>query len=279
MLRIGVRAHDFGKRTPEELAKKIAEKKASYIQLALGKALAGMNTGPGTINPGMAHYIRDTFARYQIHIAVLGCYINPIHPDPVERRKALDRFKEHLRFARDFGCSIVGTETGTVTPDFSYHPDTHSAKGFELILESVAELVAEAEKFGVFVGIEGVTKHSVSTPEKMARVIETIKSNNLQVILDPCNFISEDNYERQEEIIKQAFDLFGDRIQILHAKDFTIENGKKKIVPIGEGLLNYDLLMGLIKKHKPHLEILLEAVDPANVERIHQYLAEIYERV
>ena len=155
-------------------------------------------------------------------------------------QRQLEHVKEHLRFARDFGCSIVGTETGTVTPDFSYHPDTHSAKGFKLILKSVAELVGEAEKFGVFVGIEGVTKHSVSTPEKMARVIETIKSNNLQVILDPCNFISEDNYERQEEIIKQSFDLFGDRIQILHAKDFIIENRKKKIVLIGEGLLNYE---------------------------------------
>lgn len=278
-MRIGVRAHDFGKGTAEELAKKIEEKNASCIQLALAKAISGLNTAPGTLNPGLAHYLRETFGRHQIQIAVLGCYINPIHPDPVARRKALERFKEHLRFARDFGCSIVGTETGTLTADFSYHPDTHSAKGFQSILESVTELVAEAEKFGVFVGIEGVTKHSVSTPEKMGQVLKTIKSSNLQVIFDPCNFLSEENYERQDEIIKQSFDLFGDRIQILHAKDFLIENGKKKIVPIGEGLLHYELLLSLIKKHKPHLEILLEAVKPENVERIQRYLVGIYEKV
>ena len=70
-----------------------------------------------------------------------------------------------------------------------------------------------------------------------------------------------------------------DTLRTRAAYHWLIENGKKKIVPIGEGLLNYELLMGLIKKHKPHLEILLEAVDPANVERIHQYLADIYERV
>ncbi len=43
-----------------------------------------------------------------------------IHPDCHVRRKELERFKEHIRFARDFGCSIVGTETGNVNPDIVY---------------------------------------------------------------------------------------------------------------------------------------------------------------
>ncbi|HYH01676.1 MAG TPA: sugar phosphate isomerase/epimerase, partial [Bacillota bacterium] len=91
MLTFGVRGHDFGKFNAEELADKIAAKNFTCLQLALAKAIADIDSGLGRLNPGLAHYIGTTFAKRNINIAVLGCYVNLIHPNPAERRKGLNR--------------------------------------------------------------------------------------------------------------------------------------------------------------------------------------------
>lgn len=264
---LGVRAHDFGKKSVEELAIQISDKGFTSIQLALSKAVAGIDNDLGKLSPGMANYIGHTFRKHHIQIAVLGCYINPIHPDPEIRKKSLNRFKEHIRYARDFGCSIIGTETGSLNADCSYHPDTCNPKTLETFIDSISELVEEAEKFGVLVGIEGVTTHTISTPAKMKQVLDKIHSNNLQVIFDPVNLLDSTNYLNQDQIIRESFELFGDRMVILHAKDFIMENQIKKPAVAGTGLLNWEMLMETLISTKPYIHILLEDTKPDTIDQ------------
>jgi L-ribulose-5-phosphate 3-epimerase len=272
MMRIGVRAHDFGKLPAEILAGRIAAKGLSCIQLALSKAIAGIDLKPGELNPGMAFHVGQAFHRHGLQIAVLGCYINPIHPDRETRRVLLGLFKEHLRFARDFGCSLVALETGSVNADYSFHPDNHGEPAFQMFLASIAALVEEAEKFGVIVGIEGVATHVVSTPVRMRTVLDTIGSNHLQVVLDPVNLLTADNYQGQDRLMKEAFDLYSDRIVVIHAKDFIIEDRTFKAVRAGQGCLNYELLLGMIQQRKPYVSVLLEEAGEDTVEECLRFL-------
>ena len=266
MIRIGVRAHDFGKLEPDELARRVAAKGLTCVQLAVNKAIAGMDLKPGDMNPGLAWHIGQAFQRHGVQIAVLGCYINPANPDNASREQSLRYFKDHLRYARDFGCCVVGLETGTFSPDYSPHPDTPGEPAFQTMLQSIGELVAEAEKFGVIVCIEGVTAHTVSTPKRMRRVLDTIRSNNLQVIFDPVNLLSIENYKDQDRVIKESLDLFGDRIAIIHAKDFLPEGNTLKQLRAGAGSLNYKPLMEWINARKPGISILLEEANETTVE-------------
>jgi sugar phosphate isomerase/epimerase len=271
-MRIGVRAHDFGKLPADELAGRIAAKGLSCVQLAVSKAIAGIDLKPGDLNPGVAFHIGQAFHRHGIQIAVLGCYVNPIYPDPEARRVLLGFFKEHLRFARDFGCGLVALETGSINADYSFHPDNHGEPAFQMFLASIASLVEEAEKFGVIVGIEGVTTHVVSTPARMRRVLDTIASNHLQIVFDPVNLLSMENYQEQDRLVNEAFDLYGDRIVAIHAKDFIIENRAFKAVRTGQGHFNYDLLLGLIQKRKPYISILLEEAGEDTAEECVRFL-------
>lgn len=275
-MNIGIRAHDFGKMPAEDLAAKVAAHGFTSIQLALAKALEGINTETGCQSPGLAYFLRDTFRKKGIRIAVLGCYINPIHPDREERKRQLVRFKEHIRFARDFGCSIVATETGSCNADFSFHPDNHSDAAFKLLQESVEEMVAEAEKFGVLVGIEPVTSHTVFSSRRMRELLDAIPSNHLQAVFDPVNLITFENHREQENIIKEAFELFGDRMVAVHAKDFGIEGGKKQWARAGTGLLNYPLLLELLKARKPYVDILLEDTRGEGTEQSRRFLQNLY---
>lgn len=277
-IRIGVRAHDFGCLPAGELAAKIAAQNLVCAQLALGKAIAGLNLKPGILNPGLACAIGEAFRQQGVQIAVLGCYVNPIHPDPATRKALLGLFKEHLRYARDFGSGLVALETGSVNADYSPHPDNHSEAAFQQALASLAELAAEAENFGVIVGIEAVASHVVSTPQKMRRMLDAVASNNLQVVFDPVNLLSAENFHAQERVIGEALELFGERIAIIHAKDFVVENGQLRSASAGRGKLRHDLVMKFAVAEKPGISILLEDTTVQTVQESRDFLRQVAEQ-
>ncbi len=277
-VRIGVRAHDFGRLSANELAAKIAATHLDCTQLALGKAIAGLDLKPGVLNPGIAFKIGEAFHKHDIQIAVLGCYVNPIHPDPTTRKSLLRLFKEHLRYARDFGNGLVALETGSVNADYSPHPENHGESAFEQSLASITELVEEAEKFGVIVGVEAVASHVVSTPQKMRRMLDTVASNNLQVVFDPVNLLSLENYQDQERIIGESLEFFGERIAIIHAKDFVVENGQFKFARAGLGKLRHDLVMKFAVKEKPGISIVLEDTNEQTVQESRDFLRQVAEQ-
>lgn len=257
-LRLGVRAHDFGRMPADALAARIAAGGFSCVQLALNKAIAGLDLRAGDLNGELARDIGGAFELHGVGIEVLGCYINPIHPDLQTRAVLLDIFKDHLRCARDFGCGIVALESGSVNADYSPHPANHGEKAFQTMLASISALVAVAENFDVSVGLEAVTSHTVSTPQKMRRVLDEIGSHKLQVVLDPVNLLSAENFRQQLRVIAEALDLFGDRVAVVHAKDFIFENGALKTVPAGRGQLDYAPVLKFIRSRKSGFSVLLE---------------------
>jgi len=281
MLQFGLRAHDFGRLPAEALAEKLGRCKPASIQLALTKAFPDIAADAGFLSPGYARRIRDIFARRGIGIAVLGCYINPVHPDPEELERQLRRFEEHLRFARDFGCAVVGTETGSLNPDCSYHPATRNQETFDRLCGSVERLVAVAERCGSIVGIEPVAdQHTLSTIEKTKVLIGRIDSPALRIIFDPVNLIPRSGLgESQEAFFKRAFEAFGPRIVVVHAKDFRFEKGRKsEAVAAGAGVFDFDAFFRMLQAEKPGIDVLLENVTPETAPAAMARLAVIADR-
>lgn len=275
MVQIGLRAHDFGTHKVEALASTLAPFKPAAIQLALTKALSDAPSSLGMLTPAYARRIKKTFDAHDISISVLGCYINPVHPDPILREKALKRFEEHLIACRDFGCSIVGTETGSCNPNCSYHPDTDTDKTFDLFCSSIERLLLIAEKFGSFVGIEPVAfQHTINSIEKMQALLQRFPSPNLKVIFDPVNLIPVTGLETsQQDFFDAAFNAFGEKIAVIHAKDFLMIEGKKKgDLPSGTGLLDYHIFFKKLIEEKPYIDVLLENSVPSKLNTTLDFL-------
>ncbi|MFP4540474.1 MAG: sugar phosphate isomerase/epimerase family protein [Opitutales bacterium] len=267
MKRIGARAHDFGTCAPGELASRLASRRLCGAQLALNKAIAGLALKPGDLNPGLAWEIGEAFREHHVQISVLGCYINPVHPEDEGRGELLRFFKDHLRFVGDMGGSLVGLETGTPNVDYAPDPETGSEATFQALVRSIAELVETAEACGAKVAVEGVAHHTISTPAKMRRLIDEISSPALVVIHDPVNFINGDNHHDEARFIEEPFQLYGDRIAIIHAKDYTLSDGTYRQVATGLGVLDYGRLCRLLAEDKPGISILLEDSGPDTVEQ------------
>lgn len=278
-MHLGVRAHDFENLPLETLADEVAAHGFCCVQFAPPKSIPGLDPDAGRVSPGLANHVRKTFAARGIHIAVLGCYINLADPDQARLRHQLERFKRYLRLARDFGCSMVGTETGSLNGDFSFHPDNHGERAFQTVLANVRELVRAAEKSGSVVAIEGLERYVVSSNSRLRRLLDEVDSNNLQVIFDPVNLLSPDNLKHQDEIIGEAFALIGDRIAVLHSKDVLLADGLMKSVPHGQGEFNHELFFRLAKRHKPGIDVLIEDTPPPILRKSAEFVRTLWDRV
>ena len=83
----GMRAHDLGgKQTFDQLIDKLTEHKINDIQLAFKKSITDIDFSTGHYNPGLGRYISKRLSDNNIHVAVLGCYINPTTPDEPKRQ-------------------------------------------------------------------------------------------------------------------------------------------------------------------------------------------------
>lgn len=276
----GMRGHDLGgKQNFSEFLEKVKKNDINFVQLAFKKSISDINFSLGNYNPGLGYFIKNNLDKNDIHVAVLGCYINPTNPIEAKRQEAVATFIEHLKYARMLGADMVGTETGRYDPSLKIVPYTYTEGAYQLLLKSMREIVAAAEKLGVIVGVEGVATHTLYSPEMMQRFLRDINSPNVEVILDAVNLLDINNYNEQEKIIDRAFEYYGDRISVLHVKDFKVENNEVKFEQVGEGLFNYEHLFRHVKAKKPHITMLIENSNEARYKSDCEYLQKIYDSV
>lgn len=269
---IGTLAHAVGHLPLKQLTEKLSGRGIDFVQLALSKAISDFDTSLGRLSPALANHIGEQFHRAGIRIGVLGCYINPIHPDPQQRRHEINRFKEHLRFARDFGTSIVATETADLTTYLSQDSERYEAMGWAILKQTVEELAEEAERWGVFIGLEPVFTHTLSSTEKMVRILDEIPSSNLGVVFDPVNLMPPTVVESQEVFLDQAFADFGDRIVLAHLKDVVIQNNKRQEVRSGKGIFQTKTFLEKLHRVKPGIDISLEQLSDDTIDETVQYV-------
>lgn len=266
MLRLGVRGHDVTRTSFEDLVCNIGKQGFCCTQLALKKAVTEFNVNIEAMTSGMAFYMKDVFARNKVEVSVLGCYLNLATPDIAQLEATIKTYEAHIRFANLLSCGVVGTETGAVNVNYEFEEANHSEEALNIFIKNLKRVVSYAEKMGVTVAVEPVYKHIMCDIKRTRKVLDAIDSPNLRVIFDPVNVFNPENYKRQDEIIMEAFDLLKDEIEVLHIKDFIINNGEMSSsnLVVGDGLLNLSLIMKLAKQYKPFIHMLLEDSTPDN---------------
>lgn len=271
-MQVGIRLHDVAPGTIEERAKMAHEQGFKCAHIALSKLIKEYSTDDTALTAGLATYLRNVFAKNELDIAVLGNYLNLATPDMDELKRSVDRYKAHLRFASMLGCSVVGTETGCPNVDYRYVPECRSEEALKLFIDRVWPVVECAEQFGVMLAIEPVVRHIVCTPERARKVLDAVGSPNLRIIFDPVNLLDESNCEDHRAIIRDAIDTFGRDVEIVHVKDFYMENGRLVSCAAGQGVMDYTDLVEFIERDKPYIQCTLEDTQPHNAVAARMFL-------
>lgn len=278
-MQLGIRLHDTTKRPFEERIREVHDLGFSCGHLALAKVIDEFPTTDEAMTPGLAMYIKNVFARNNVDIAVLGCYLNLANPSQEQLNKTVHRYMAHIRFASLLGCGVVGTETGAPNETYSFTPECHTEEALQLFINNLRPIVKYAEQMGVIFAIEPVYRHIVSNPKRARRVLDEIGSPNLQIIFDPVNLLDICNYQDRQAIIDEAIDVLGPDIAVVHLKDFQIRDGKKYDVGCGLGEMDYTSVLKFIKERKPFIHATLENTTPENNRQVRDFILQKYAEV
>lgn len=276
-MQLGIRLHDVESGTLEHRLKIAHEQGFKCGHLALSKMISEHSVANSALTPGFAMYLKHIFAKNDLDIAVLGCYLNLGTPNQEDLKRNTEKYMAHIRFASLAGVGVVGTETGAVNEKYTTEEANWTEEALDIFIRNLRPIVEYAEKFGVILAIEPVCRHIVSNPLRARKVLDVIDSPNLQIILDPVNLLEIWNYEQREEIIHEAIELLGKDVAMVHIKDFIIEDGKMKACAAGTGMMDYAEIVSFIKKEKPYVHVTLENTKPENAVAARVYFQGLWD--
>ena len=270
-MNIGIRLHDTAPGTLEQRLGFAKAQGFSCAHLALSKVVDGfsMADAPARLNVELAEWVKGAFADNGLECAVLGCYLQLATTDAEALARTQAIYRAHLRFARMMGAGVVGTETPLAQGD---QLDINDPEALALFLRCVEPLARCAEEEGAILAIEPVACHIVNTPQRMEQVLDALKSDHVRVILDAVNLLTRDNHADAQAIVDEAIRRFGDRVSVLHMKDYTVDPDAymTKACACGTGLMGYERLLEFAGEKQ--LPMTLENTTPANAEAARLFL-------
>lgn len=267
-MKIGVRAHDYGKMEIEDLAERLHNEGYEAAQLALPKAFVGIDTYED-IKLSHLERIRRSFEDCKVDIPVFGCYQDLGNPDEEIRKKAVDTVKMCLAYSKEVGARVVGTETA--------YPrlDTEAKKLWKPhMLDSIKRVVDEAARIDVKLAIEPVYWHPLDSLEVVMEVMDSINDEkHLRMIFDASNLLEFPDTTDQHKYWSQWLETAGKYIEAMHIKDFKLdESGSYVPTLLGEGVIDYTAIKEWLHNYAPDMYLLREEMNPATAARDIEYL-------
>ena len=281
MIRIGCRAHDYGKHTPAKLAHILHDAGYTGAQLAMPRAIEGIEDFASVTDEQLAA-ISQAFDAEDIEVTVLSCYMDLSAPNEADRLAGVENVKCCLRYAKQLHARMVGSETS-----YSNLTDEEKALRRPLMMDSLQRIAEEAVRLDAVFGVEPVVIHPLCSPEILAEVLQTVNApKNIKVIFDPVNlFTAKDAQDAafQAEHWQRWLAAIGGQLGAVHCKDCTIaSDGTKKLVGLGQGHMNYAPIVDWLARYAPDTplirdEVILEYA-PADIKILHQMQQSIEEK-
>ncbi len=260
MMKLFIRAHDLGVKGEDNIAARLDELGLSGVQLVAYKCLDDVPYTPGAVTKERAEKLRTVFEEAGKTVPLIGAYFNPVHPDSEKITKGIAVFRDYLSLAKEFGGSIVGSETGSYNGDkWTYNPQNRTEEALERVIRTFAGLCEYAQDCGVNVGMEGAFGHVCWNVKTLERAVKTIGAGNIRIIFDLYNYLDGSNVNTMYDILAEGLQTFGDRICVFHIKDCVINSdGSLKQVGVGKGIFDYGRIIPEIRRVCPDANLVLE---------------------
>lgn len=272
-MKLGIRAHDLGRLPAQQLIESLKDHHFHFIQLVLAKAIESDQPQLLIDNELFIKELSQALKSNEIEVAMLGAYFNPVHSNKKKVAQTVDYFKKHLKMAKQFHTTLVGTETGSYNDDqWTFHEKNSSEEAFLEVKKVFSELLPVAKEEGIYLAIEPAYQHVISSPQRLRRLLDELNHDHIRVTFDLFNLLSIHTYQNQHAIVDEMIELFNEDIRVIHAKDFIIENGTLKQVAPGQGLLDYPYLLEKISQLPTDPIIIFEGVVGEDIQRSTTFL-------
>lgn len=284
-MKIGVRLHDLGdKSLPDRiaLAGKLGFTSAHLASKDLYKSFGIDRSG---LVQELAEQLRQNFDQAGIEVAVYGCYKNLAQPVGPKLDEVIKEYAASARFAKWLGADCVGTETGRPNPENKITDERMSKAGLKAFESGLSQALEACEDEDVTLAIEPGFNETVCTPERAHQMIQDMQSPTLKIIYDAVSLLHPTVVSKASEVVQKMLELNGDRIIVLHAKDYQVidagdklgwaDGSGKRLVCFGAGECgNFDFasIAAWAKDNVPTIPCIIENSRPDTAEQDKAYL-------
>lgn len=213
--------------------------------------------------------LRRTFEKYNIVIAEAGAWCNLISVNNSERKKNFKYVCERLALADEIGAHCCVDFIGTLDPDspFGPHPDNLSADTFELVVETVRQVLDEVKPGQAKFALEMMQWTFPDSVDSYVELIHAVDRSSFGAHIDPVNLIvSPRLYFDNGALIRECFQKLGKWIVSCHAKDIILRNKLSlhldEVRP-GVGNLDYKTYLTELNRLPNEVPIMLEHLSSA----------------
>lgn len=265
-MEIGIFAKTFVRPTLEGVLDGVCEHGLNSLQFNM--SCAGLSPFPDFIDPAIAQKIHHETSRRHIEITAVSGTFNMIHPNLEERRLGLERLNTLAAACKEIGTSVITLCTGTRDPDNMWKKHEGNADGaaWRDLLETMEGALQIAEAHHVTLAFEPEQANVIDDAGKGRKLLDEMKSIHLKVVMDAANLFQMNNVNRMQETIDKAFSLLGGDIVIAHAKDIRINKDELEFAAAGEGILDYDTYVRLLRDYRFNGTLVLHGLEEQQVE-------------
>jgi sugar phosphate isomerase/epimerase len=234
---------------------------------------AGYGHMPTTLADGTCSRIRTALEARRLKLAALSGTFNIIHPNIKQRQDSMKRLAILAATAKELDTQLITFCTGTCNPDSLWrpHPDNGTSQTWRHMLASMEEAVTIAQQHGAILVFEPEVNNIVDSAQKARRLLNEIRSEHLQVVIDGANLFHTGKLPHMREILDEAFQLLGDSIRLAHAKDLERDGGDGDLAA-GQGVLDFEYYLYLLHEIGFDGSIILHSLSetqlPSSVEHI-----------
>ena len=184
---------------------------------------------PAVIPTDAVRTVQENARVFGIPVRVINGTFNMAHPDKEIREEGIRRFDVLCRAAKELGAGYISLCSGTRNPDnlWAPHPDNDTREAWDDMLDTISRCTGIAEQYGIVLAVESEATNIISTPERARRLMDTVGSPNLKMILDCANLFHAGHAHADEvhATLDHAFALYGHDIVLAHGKDISEGNG------------------------------------------------------
>lgn len=167
----------------------------------------------------------------------------PLTADSEEdRQKAVEVVRQSLQAAAWLGVDVLLVVPGTLAAGAA-EGETHVPYdvAMERMKDGIGQLVPDARRLGVTMGIENVWNRVLLSPLEMRDFIDGFGSDRVGAYVDVGNMIL---FGYAEDWLR----ILGERVACVHFKDFKRENGGGSFCPLLQGDVDYQAVMEALRE-------------------------------
>ena len=201
---------------------------------------------------------------YDIMIAEVGAWSNPLSPDKKEAKRALEKCVEQLKLADHIGakcCANIAGAAGEIW-DGAY-VENFDPDFYQRTVEKIQEIIQKAAPVNTYYAIEPMPWMVPTGPDEYLKLIKDVGSDRMAVHLDMVNWMN--SFERvffQQKFMDEVFDKLHGLIVSCHFKDFILQQKltfQVKETSVGKGMFDIDYYVKKVSEEAPDLPLMILA--------------------